>query len=94
MTWYRWLGDDLELTVKVQPRARRDELVGPEQDHYRVRIKAPPVDGKANLALRRFIADSFGVAPSRVTLTSGATSRLKRLLILEPKRLPIPVPRP
>jgi uncharacterized protein len=94
MGWYRWLGDDLELTLKVQPRAKRDELVGPADGHYRVRIKAPPVDGKANLALRRFIADMFGVAPSRVALTGGETSRIKRLLIQAPRRLPIPLPRP
>lgn len=93
MAWYRWHGSDLELTLKVQPRARHDELLGPEADHYRVRIKAPPVDGKANLALRRFIADAFGVAPSRVVLTSGQTSRIKRLRIQAPTRLPIPVPR-
>lgn len=91
--WYRWRGEDLELTLKVQPRANRNELAGPGDGHYRVRIKAPPVDGKANQALRRFIAESFGVAPSKVSLASGETSRVKRLLIVNPRRLPISVPR-
>lgn len=91
--WYRWLGDDLELRVRVQPRGRRDEFVELQGDHYRVRIQAPPVEGKANVALCRFVAESFGVPPSQVELLAGAQSRSKRLLIRSPRRFPLPVPR-
>ena len=63
-------------------------------DHFRVRIQAPPVEGKANGALCRFLAESFGVPLSQVELLAGAQSRAKRLLIRAPRRLPLPMPRP
>jgi hypothetical protein len=92
--WYRWVGDDLELRLRVQPRGRRDEFVEDQGEHYRVRVQAPPVEGKANGALRRFLAESFGVPLSQVELLGGAQSRAKRLLIRAPRRLPLPMPRP
>ena len=93
-TWYRWLGDDLELRLRVQPRGPRDEFVEAQPDHYRVRIKAPPVDGKANAALRRFLADAFGVSTSQVELIAGEASRHKRILIRSPRRFPVTLHRP
>lgn len=92
--WYRWVGEDLELHLRVQPRGRRDELVEAQGDHFRVRIQAPPVEGKANGALRRFLAESFGVPLAQVELIAGAQARIKRVLIRAPRRLPLPVPRP
>lgn len=96
MGWYRWSGEDLELSVRVAPRAPKDAWVGPDPggEHYRVRIKAPPVDGKGNVALRRFIADAFGVAPSRVAILGGEHARYKRLHIQCPQKFPIPIERP
>ena len=93
MSWYRWQGQDLELSLRIQPRAPRDDFVGvdPSGDYYRVRIQAPPVDGKGNQALIRFIARAFGVAPSHITLLSGDHARYKRLRITAPKQLPLPV---
>ncbi len=55
-----------ELTVRLQPRARRTEIVGERGGVVVVRVTAPPVDGKANEALCRLIAKTAGVAPSRV----------------------------
>ncbi len=96
MTWYRWSGEDLELSVRVQPRAPKDAFIGPDPggDYYRVRIQAPPVDGKGNQALRRFIADAFGVAPSQVELLGGEHARYKRLRIQRPRLFPIPIDPP
>jgi len=91
LTWYWWDGEDLELALRVQPRAPKDAFIGPQGDHYRVAIKAPPVDGKGNLALRRFIADAFGVAPSKVRLIGGELSRYKRVRIQGPRTFPIQV---
>lgn len=88
------MGDDLELHLRVQPRGRRDEFVEPQGDHYRVRIQAPPVEGKANEALCRFLARSFGVPLARVEVIAGAQTRHKRLLIRAPRQLPLPLPRP
>lgn len=89
--WSRWDGDDLELALRIQPRAPKDAFLGPGEGHYRVAIKAPPVEGKGNLALRRFIAQAFGVAPSRVDLIAGEQARYKRVRIHAPKAFPIPV---
>jgi uncharacterized protein (TIGR00251 family) len=87
--FYRWEGDRLLLSVRVQPRASRDEIVGPHGDkELKVRITAPPVDGKANAHLIRFLAKAFGVPRSRVTLVGGESSRSKHLAIDSPTTLP------
>lgn len=87
--WYQWQGEQLLLSVRVQPRASKDEIVGPHGTaSLKVRITAPPVDGKANTHLIKFLAKSFGVAKSQVALVSGTTGRDKRLAINGPKRLP------
>jgi uncharacterized protein len=91
MGWYRWEGDDLLLDLLVQPRAPRDELVGPQGDALKVRITAPPVAGRANEHLIRFLAKAFGVGRGNVQLVSGFGARRKALRIRRPARLPPPV---
>ena len=86
--WYRWEGEDLVLNLKVQPRASGDAIEAPAGDQLRVRITAPPVDGKANAHLGRFLAKCFGVPPSRVEVISGAQGRHKRVRIRQPEQLP------
>ena len=85
---YLWDGADLIVQVRAQPRASRDEWAGLQEDRFRVRITAPPVDGQANAHLRAFLAELFGVAKSQVTLLSGETGRDKRWRIAAPKRQP------
>ena len=87
--WYRWDSDRLILSILLQPRARRDEIAGPVGDHLKIRITAPPVDGKANAHLVRFLAKTFKVAPNRVYLPAGETSRRKRLGIKRPGHRPL-----
>ena len=77
--WYRWEAGDLLLSLRVQPRAKKDELAEPMGDQLKVRITAAPVDGKANAHLRRFLARLFGVPASRVELLAGEQARTKRL---------------
>lgn len=88
MSWYRWDGDDLLLQVRVQPRASCDELGEALGDQLKIRITAPPVDGKANDHLIRFLAKTFGVPKGQVHLESGASSRNKQLRIEAPRILP------
>jgi uncharacterized protein len=66
-----------ELQVRLQPRARRDEVVGERGGAVAIRVTAPPVDGNANDALCRLIAKAAGVAPSKVTIVRGHGSRDK-----------------
>ena len=65
------------ITVKVQPRARTTALAEKIGDAYKLRLAAPPVDGKANEACIRFFAERFGVAPSAVRIVQGLSSRMK-----------------
>lgn len=96
MSWYHWQGEQLIISLRVQPRASRDEIIGPygegangdESEALKVRICAPPVDGKANGHLIKFLAKQFGVSRSAVELLSGETGRNKRVAITGPKRLP------
>ena len=66
-----------DLHVRLQPRARRDEIVGERAGAVVIRVTAPPVDGRANAALCRLVAERVGVAPSRVSVTRGHGARDK-----------------
>jgi uncharacterized protein (TIGR00251 family) len=68
---------DGTIAVRVQPRARRDEIAGVRDGRLLVRVTAPPLEGRANDALRRLLARYLGVAPSRLSIASGAGSRDK-----------------
>ena len=72
------------LTLHIQPGAKKTELAGLHGDALKIRLAAPPVDGKANAALVAFVADRLGVAKSAVTLRSGQTSRRKVLEVASP----------
>ncbi len=86
---WHWEGDDLHLQLRVLPRAKRDALEAPAGEVLKVRITAPPVEGKANAHLRRFLAEQFGVSQSAIRILSGERSRIKRVRIHRPKRLPV-----
>ena len=67
-----------KITVRLQPRASRDEILGRnEEGTLRVRVKAAPVDGAANAALIQLLAKRLGIAKSKISLVSGATARNK-----------------
>ena len=70
-------GTGARLRIHVQPRASRTAIAGLHGDSLKVRLAAPPVDGAANDALIRFLAERLGVAQSAVTLESGAAARAK-----------------
>jgi hypothetical protein len=73
--------DDWILSCRVQPRSRANAFAEVRGEELVIRLTAPPVDGKANDALRRFVADAFGVAPGRVSVESGERGRHKRVRI-------------
>jgi uncharacterized protein len=66
-----------DLSIRLQPRARRNEVAGERGGAIVIRVTAPPVDGKANAALCAFVAEAAGVAPSKVSVVRGLTSRDK-----------------
>ena len=75
--WLKRHGDTLTLTLHIQPGAKKTEVAGEHGDALKIRLAAPPVDGKANAALLAFIAEKLGVAKGAVALKSGQTSRRK-----------------
>ena len=78
--WYRQAADGrITLTLHIQPGARKTEFAGLHGDALKIRLAAPPVDGKANEALVKFVAETLGLARSAVSLKSGQTSRRKVL---------------
>lgn len=65
------------FAVKVIPRASRTEIVGVEGDAVKIRLCAPPVEGRANEALVKFLADMFRLSKSNVEIVTGETGRRK-----------------
>ena len=65
------------LSIRIQPRASKNEIVAREGGGFKIRLTAPPVDGAANEALIRFLADALSVPKSQVEIVSGHTSRDK-----------------
>lgn len=74
----------MTLRVKVKPGARASSLEQLADGTWLARVKAPPVDGKANEALIELIAGHFGVRKSAVTIRSGASGRLKTIDVQSP----------
>ncbi|MBI5440641.1 MAG: YggU family protein [Deltaproteobacteria bacterium] len=71
----------VEVDVWVQPRASRNELCGLREDALKIRLAAPPVEGEANAALVRFLADLTGAPRSSVELVRGHSGRRKTVRI-------------
>jgi uncharacterized protein (TIGR00251 family) len=89
--WYRCNGEIITLTLHVQPGAKRSEIAGLHGEALKIRLAAPPVEGRANEALQRFIAELFAVQLRQVELKQGAQSRRKVVAIsgskVEPEKL-------
>jgi len=81
--WLRLAADgSLVLSLHIQPGAKRTGFAGLHGEAMKIRLAAPPVDGKANAALCAFLAEFCGVAKSAVVLVSGETSRTKRVRVV------------
>ncbi|MGQ9675011.1 MAG: DUF167 domain-containing protein [Chloroflexota bacterium] len=66
-----------KIRVRVQPGARKDEIVGLQEELLRVKVAAPPVEGRANTALIAFLAKHLGVRKGDIDIVAGHTSRDK-----------------
>lgn len=80
-TWYRRNGDLIVLNLHVQPGAKRSEIAGLHGEALKIRLAAPPIEGRANEALLKFIAALFEVPLRQVELKQGNHSRQKVLQI-------------
>ena len=87
--WYRRLDDVLTLTLHVQPGARRNEIVGLHGDGLKIKLAAPPLEGRANAALLKFVATTFAVPLRNVRLLQGGQSRYKVVEVAGSKIEPV-----
>lgn len=89
--WYRRSGDVITLTLHIQPGAKRSEVAGLHGGALKIRLAAPPVEGRANEALLKFIAERFDIPMRQVELKQGGQSRHKVVVItgskIEPESL-------
>jgi uncharacterized protein (TIGR00251 family) len=81
MEWIRETDQGVYLSIQVAPRASRNEVQGLHNDALKIRLTAPPVDGKANKALTRFLSKTLRVPSSSISIQSGETGRKKVLTI-------------
>lgn len=81
-------GEDILLRLVLQPKASRDQFVGLLGEELKVAITAPPVDGKANGHLIKFLSKQFKVAKGSITIEKGLLNRHKLVRIHNPKQRP------
>jgi uncharacterized protein (TIGR00251 family) len=84
MPFYEEKDDCIILNLRVGPRASKNEIQGVMGDALKVRIMAPPVEGKANACLIRFLSKHWNVPRARFKILSGETGRSKRIRISNP----------
>ncbi|MCF8149356.1 MAG: DUF167 family protein [Burkholderiaceae bacterium] len=82
MSWLVAENGAVTLRLHIQPGAKKTEVVGPHGAALKIRLAAPPVDGKANACLIGFLADQLGIGKAAISILSGDTSRAKRLRIM------------
>jgi uncharacterized protein (TIGR00251 family) len=88
MSWLSQDADAILLEVRIIPRASKDQVVGISQGRLKLKLTAAPVDGKANAALVRYLADLFSIGKSRVSIIRGEKGREKTIRICPAARLP------
>lgn len=87
--WARRVAAGWLLSVHAQPGAKKNGVAGIHGEALKIRIAAPPVDGKANAALIEFVAQSLGVARKRVSIARGGKGRDKQVLVAAPEADPL-----
>jgi len=78
-SWCSVISEGIRLAVQISPNAKKTEVLGVVEDVLKIKLQAPPVDGKANDALIRYIADTLHVPKSAVSITHGLSSKRKLL---------------
>jgi uncharacterized protein len=86
--WYRRNGEVITLTLHVQPGAKRNEIVGLHGEALKIKLAAQPIEGRANEALLKFVADLFGVPLRNAELKQGGQSRHKVVTVTGSKIAP------
>ena len=88
MNWFVPDPAGWRLTLHIQPGAKKTELAGLYGEALKIRLAAPPVDGKANKALCDFLATVFRVPVRQIEILAGDASRQKRVLVRGSRVMP------
>lgn len=75
--WCSAVSGGVRISVQITPNAKKSEVLGVLDDVLKIRLQAQPIEGKANEALVRYLADMLGVPKSAVSITHGHTSKRK-----------------
>lgn len=84
-TWLHQQGEDVLVDVMVSPRASRTRILDVYDDRLKIQLAAPPVDGQANDALVRFIAESLELPRAQVEIVGGSANKRKTVRIKNTK---------
>jgi uncharacterized protein (TIGR00251 family) len=84
---YGWQQEDLILHLKVVPKSRIDQF-GIDGEQLKLKIRAMPIDGKANQYLKKYLGKLFAVPQSRVIVEKGLAQSNKAVRIIAPRKLP------
>jgi len=88
MSWFAWRAGELQLELQIQPGAKRDAFAGLHGDRLKIKVHAPPLDGRANEQLVAFLAASFDTAKSNIGIVRGESGRAKSVRIRGARKLP------
>jgi hypothetical protein len=88
VAWWSTQSNGILIAIRAVPGAHKSEIVGLFGDRLRIRLKAPAVEGKANVELQRFLAEAFGVRSSAITILRGEHARDKVILIRGVSEIP------
>lgn len=81
-------GDDLIVKLYVQPKASRDKIIGLHGEELKIAITAPPIDGKANEHLTKYLSKQFKVAKKNIAIEKGELGRHKQVRVHSPSHIP------
>lgn len=82
--WCTAAPQGIRITTQIAPNAKKSEITGVLDDALKIRLQAQPIEGKANEALIRYLADRLGVPKSAVTITHGHTNKRKIIEVTAP----------
>jgi len=71
--------EGIRFSAAIQPRASRNQILGIHNHSLKIKLTSPPVDGAANQTCIKFLAKTFGISPSRISIVQGETSRKKTI---------------
>ena len=86
--WHYWRGNTLFLKVHASPQSRHNEICGLNGSRLHIKLKSPPVDGKANKQLVGMLAEEFDTGKTHVTIPAGLQGRDKLVAIAKPACIP------